>query len=151
MKKILGHDKEYKFVPGVGIKSSKIFPLISFCIGYGLEWILIMDNGINPDITRTELLINIFSNDEKEITKKVKILDFKEVEDMFSIEDLKLIDPRISISRTKLPSELIGNRKIMFAKDFFKNVEKGTITKKKLSPQTIKNFENIFDFINTSF
>lgn len=151
MKKILGIDDDYKFVPGVGIKSSKIFPLISFCIGYGLEWVLIMENGINPQNTKNELLESIFSNNEKELNKKIKLIDFKEVEDMFSIEDIKLINPKINISNSKRPSEIIGGRKIIFAKEFFINVQNGIITKSKLDVQTIKNFEDVFNFITLAF
>lgn len=151
MKQLLRKNDDYKFVPGVGIKSSKIFPLISFCIGYGLEWLLIMDDGINPQNTKIELLENIFSNNEKEANKKVKLLNFKGVEDMFSIQDVLLLDQKINTKQNKKVSEIIGDRKIIFAKEFFINVEKGIITKEKLSVQTIKNFEDVFKFIDTGF
>lgn len=151
MKKILGKNEDYKFVPGVGIKSSKIFPLISFCIGYGLEWVLIMENGANPENTKNELLENIFYNNQKEIDKKVKLIDFKEVEDMFSIEDLKLVNPKITTNNAKKASEIIGSRKIIFAKDFFIRVENGFITKNNLNEQTLKNFEDVFTFIDKAF
>lgn len=148
MAKILNRKNEYKFVPGIGVKSSKLYPLISFCIGYGLEWILIMENGENPLATKAELLNYVFFNDENEINEKVKIIDFKEVEDMFSLSDLNLLDSKISLNSKKKPSEIIGKRKIIFARDFFSMVDKGLITKEKLQDSTIKNFENIFDFID---
>lgn len=151
MKKILNINNEYKFVPGVGVKSSKIFPLISFCVGYGLEWLLIMDRGVNPDNTKKELLESVFSNDENEVNKKVKLIEFNEIEDMFSLEDFKLIDPKINLNSTKSPSEIIGGRKIIFAKEFFNKVEKGLIAKDQLNSQTIINFEEIFKFIDKAF
>ena len=148
MAKILNRKNEYKFVPGIGVKSSKLYPLISFCIGYGLEWVLIMENGENPLATKAELLNHVFFNDENEINEKVKIIDFKEVEDMFSLSDLNLLDSKISINSKKKASEIIGKRKIIFARDFFSMVDKGLITKEKLQDSTIKNFESIFDFID---
>lgn len=152
MRKILNRNNDYKFVPGIGIKSSKIFPLISFCIGYGLDWLLIMDNGTNPNNTKKELLETVFSNDEIEVNKKVKLIGVSEIEDMFSLDDIKLIDNKININSSKKNSELIGiNRKILFAKKFFLYVEKGVITKEKINDQTIKNFEEVFNFIEKAF
>lgn len=148
MAKILNRKNEYKFVPGIGVKSSKLYPLISFCIGYGLEWVLIMENGENPLATKSELLNHVFFNDENEINEKVKIIDFKEIEDMFSLSDLNLLNSKISLNSKKKPSEIIGKKKIIFARDFFSMVDKGLITKEKLQDSTIKNFENIFDFID---
>lgn len=148
MAKILNRKNEYKFVPGIGVKSSKLYPLISFCIGYGLEWVLIMENGENPLDTRAELLNHVFFNDENEINEKVKIIDFKEIEDMFSLSDLNLLNLKTSLNSKKKPSEIIGKRKIIFARDFFSMADKGLITKDKLEDSTIKNFENIFDFID---
>lgn len=152
MRKILNRNNDYKFVPGVGIKSSKIFPLISFCIGYGLDWLLVMDNGVNPKNTKKELLEVIFSNDEDEINKKVKLVEFEEIEDMFTINDIKLIDNKINTNTHKKNSEIIGNnRKILFSRKFFQLVENKFITKDKLSSQTVKNFEEVFNFIDKAF
>lgn len=152
MAQILGKKIGYKFVPSVGIKSSKIFPLISFCIGYGLDWILIMDNGENPKSTREELKQNLFNNDEELANEKIKLIDYKDVEDMFSLNDFLLFDDNFNVKSGKSPSEIIGNgRKIIYAKEFYKNVDNKIITKSKLDKQTIKNFESVFDFIDQSF
>lgn len=151
MKKILGYKGDYKFVPSIGIKSSKIYPLISFCIGYGLEWILLMDNGINPNNTKNELSESIFSNDEVETNNHIKLLKFQEIEDMFSHEDLGLFTTILKPSKSKKVSELIGNRKIIVAKQFFNEIESGNLTKNKLSNQTIENFEEVFEIIHKTF
>ncbi|MEW5677177.1 AAA family ATPase [Flavobacterium enshiense] len=151
MSKILGKKVDYKFVPGVGIKSSKMFPLISFCIGYGLDWILVMDNGENPINTREELKENLFNSDEKLTDEKVKLINFKEVEDMFNSNDFLLVDNKFNVKSGKIPSEIIGTRKIIYAKLFYQNVIDKKITKSKLDKQTVKNFENVFDFIDQSF
>lgn len=148
MSKILNRKNEYKFVPGIGVKSNKLFPLISFCIGYGLEWVLIMENGKNPENTKNVLLEHIFSDNEDEINKKVHIIGFKEVEDMFTLADIKLLDSKVNINVKKSPSEIIGSRKIIFSKKFFSLVENGSINKSDLSESTIINFEKVFDFID---
>lgn len=151
MAKILGKKIDYKFVPSVSIKSNKIFPLISFCIGYGLDWILIMDNGEIPKSTREELKENLFGNDEKMTDEKIKMIDFKEIEDMFNPNDFLLFDDKFNIKSGKLPSEIIGNRKIIYAKQFYQNVIDKKMSKSKLNEQTIKNFESIFNSIEQSF
>jgi predicted ATP-dependent endonuclease of OLD family len=148
MSKILKRQHDYKFVPGIGVKSTKLYPLISFCIGYGLDWILIMENGENPLQTKKELLESVFFNNDDEINNKVKIIDFKEVEDMFTLSDFNLLDSKININTNKTPSEIIGKRKIIFSGTFFSSVERGKITKSSLDPKTISNFEKIFDFID---
>jgi predicted ATP-dependent endonuclease of OLD family len=152
MVKILNKKIDYKFVPSIGIKASKIFPLISFCIGYGLDWLLIMDGGENPKNTKKELKELIFNNDEESTNHKIKLLDFNEIEDMFSPSDFLLVDEKFNVKANKLPSELIGSsRKIIFAKEFFKKVDNKMITKSKLDKQTIINFEIVFNFIEKSF
>lgn len=151
MAKILNKNINYKFVPSIGIKSSKIFPLISFCIGYGLNWVLIMDHGENPKATKNELKEAIFGNDEELTNKKIKLLEFKEIEDMFTLKDFLLVDEKFNINANKLPSEIIGSRKIIFSKEFFEKVDNKKITKSKLDKQTIMNFEDVFNFIEKSF
>jgi predicted ATP-dependent endonuclease of OLD family len=148
---ILNRKIDYKFVPSIGIKSSKVFPLISFCIGYGLDWILVMDNGVNPKSTRNELKENLFNNDEKLTNEKVKLIDYKEVEDMFKSNDFLLVDNKFNIKSGNTPSEIIGTRKIIYAKQFYQNVVDKKITKPKLDIQTIQNFEKVFDFIDEYF
>lgn len=151
MAKILGKKNDYKFVPSVGIKSSKIIPLISFCIGYGLDWILVMDNGEVPKNTKEELKENLFGNDEKLTDEKIKLIDYKEVEDMFNSNDFLLVDDKFNVKSGKIPSQIIGGRKIIYAKQFYQNVINKKITKSKLDKQTVQNFEKVFDFIDQSF
>lgn len=151
MSKVLGKKNDYKFVPSIGIKSSKIIPLISFCIGYGLDWILVMDNGEVPKNTRKELKENLFGNDEKLTDEKIKLIEYKEVEDMFNTNDFLLVDDKFNVNSGKIPSQIIGGRKIIYAKQFYQNVINKKITKTKLNKQTVQNFEKVFDFIDQSF
>lgn len=152
MAKILNKEIEYKFVPGIGIKGSHTYHLISFCIGYGLDWLLVMDNGINPCATRDDLKKEIFENDDVKTNEKIKLISVSEIEDMFSIHDLRLIDIKIKASETRKCSAVIGSkRKIIFARNFFQKVSSGEIIKTNLSVTTIKKFEEVFSWIDGQF
>jgi predicted ATP-dependent endonuclease of OLD family len=148
MAKLLDRNMDYKFVPGIGIAGQNIFHLISFCIGYGLNWVLIMDNGNNPKNTREELKKNIFDNDENNTNEKIYLIPYSEVEDMFSSKDLNLIDNRVKIDDKRKPSSIIGKRKVIFSKIFSQNVDNNKIKKENLSEEVIKRFEDVFNWID---
>jgi len=152
MTKIFDKKIDYKFVPGIGIKGNHIYHLISFCIGYGLEWLLVMDNGTNPRNTRNDLREKVFNNDEAATNQKIKLIDFDEVENMFSVKDLNLVDERIKADDKRKPVSIIGKgRKIIFAKNFFQKVDLKVITKDKLDKKTVRNFKKIFEWIDSEF
>lgn len=152
MVRLCGKEVDYKFVPGIGIKGNKINHLISFCIGYGLEWLLLMDNGANPQATRNELQKDLFGDDEKETSKKIKLLPFSELEDIFTVSDLRLVDEKIKSTDTRKPSAIIGkNNKIIFARSFAQKVSNETIKKADIKPATLKNFEEVFKWIDEQF
>jgi len=151
MKKILAIEDDFGFIPGIGIKGTHAHPLISFCIGYGLDWLLIMDNGINPVNTREDLKERIFDNSDELTDKKILLISEKEVENLFTISDLKLIDPKIKNATGKKPIDFIRNRKYVFSKLFYEYVRDGKIIKDNLSKKSIKNFKGIFKWINDNF
>jgi predicted ATP-dependent endonuclease of OLD family len=151
MKKILGNTSDYKLVPGIGIKDGKINHLISFCIGYGLDWLLIMDDGTNPDVSRNELKKVIFGDNEKEVDDRVKILTgYKDIEQMFEVADMKLLDPNISISKEGRP-KIADSRKIILARSFASKVDRAEIELSDLDKNTIARFREIFDWIEKQF
>ncbi len=152
MNKILKPKSNYEFIPGIGIKGTKIYPLISFCIGYGLEWVLVMDNGEVPKITREELKNNLFNGNEDETAKKIMLLPSPEIENLFDVKDLPLIDASIKPEVGKTPITLIGDkRKIVFAKMFYGKVANGELKKTQLQANTIKRFEEAFVWIEKQF
>lgn len=152
MVRLCGKEVDYKFVPGIGIKGNKINHLISFCIGYGLEWLLLMDNGANPQATRNELQKDLFGDDEKETSKKIKLLPFSELEDIFTVSDLRLVDEKIKSTDARKPSAIIGkNNKIIFARSFAQKVSNETIKKANIKPATLKNFEEVLKWIDEQF
>lgn len=148
---LLGRQINYEFIPGVGIKGNQLKPLISFCIGYGLEWLILMDNGSLPNKLRTELKEELFAGNETDTLNKIRLIPVDEIENLFDVKDLILIDSTIKES-TKLPIDLIGSRnKVLFSKLFFTKVLNKEISKSNLQKTTIQNFEEIFKWIEMKF
>jgi predicted ATPase len=152
MIKLLGIKPNYEFIPGIGVKGSKILHLISFSIGYGLEWVLVMDNGVIPNQVKTELIADLFAGDMNEGNKRIKIISEEEIENIFDVKDLILIDSTIKVDTKKTGIEIIGERrKIIFSKMFYQKVENNEIDKNRLQPNTLKKFEDIFNWIEQQF
>jgi len=152
MNKLLNNNT-YKFVPGIGIKNGKIYHLISFCIGYGLEWLLIMDDGVNSLKIKKELTENLFHNKDEYANKKVHILqEIYGIENMFSCNDLLLIDDKLKCNEEDDKVKKIGKgRKMLFAKTFLQYVEEERIQIRDIDDETINKWKNIFSWINNNF
>lgn len=154
MLKVLGKSVDYKFIPSIGIKGNNLYPLISFCAGYGLDWLLIMDNGENPQNTKKDLQERLFSNDQVETDKKLLLHKFKEIENIFCVDDLRIFVEKIRFKKneSRSPIGIMGkDNKIIYAKAFMLKVDRGEITKSNLSESTIKEFESIFQWIDNRF
>lgn len=150
MQKILNKLGNYKLVPGIGIKNGKINHLISFCIGYGLDWLLIMDDGKNSQDSRKELKEKLLNNDENETNKKIKILTgYNDIENMFEVSDFQLLDKQIQVSGGQV--KISDDRKIILARNFAIKIEKEEISKDNLDKKTIKRFSEIFNWIDENF
>ena len=158
MKKILGKKGDYHFLPGISVR--QINNLISLCVGYGLEWIAIIDDdpdngGKDSKKKFDEIKDFMFDGDEHKTKDRVHILPgILGIENMFTIEDLKLVDTNV----TKNPdnAKAVGERrKVLFSKSFYEKVystDKGiNITATKLSDYALKNFAKAFDFIDKNF
>lgn len=151
MAKILEIECDYKFVPALGIKMTKVTPLISFCVGYGLEWLLIMDNGNNPKVTKEELSSILFESNMGLADRYIYITEEKEIEDLFDIEDFKNLKSAIINNSAKLPSATIGDKnKVIISKLFHSKVMNGTIDSNNISEKAKKRFTDVFNFINTA-
>lgn len=153
MRKILERNSEYIFIPGIGVRKQST--LVSFCIGYGIEWLAIFDDdatrGSDAQKTFTDFKNCLFNGDDAlSATKMYLTENISSVENMFSIDDIKLVDQSISPKVDTLKS--IGEkRKVVFSKLFYEKVEKGEITKERLSKELIENFNKIFDWIDKHF
>lgn len=151
MKKILKNKSDYSIIPGVGLR--KVNGLISLCVGYGLEWVVVMDDdpkvGGKDTLNKYEEIKEfVFNGDEVEMKKKVHVLSgVAGIENMFDFEDLKLVDPKVIDKPNKC--EVVGvHRKIIFAKQFFEMVNSGHIKEASLSKNAKANFTKAFDFCN---
>jgi predicted ATP-dependent endonuclease of OLD family len=149
---LLGRISNFAFIPAIGIKDNKINPLISFCVGYGLEWLLILDGGENPKKLKQLLLENYFDNDHNAIEKKILISNATEIENLFDVKDLPKIDSSLIEDSSRSPIEIIGKkRKIIFSKLFYQKIQNGSLKKSDLKSSTLKEFEKIFDWIEQQF
>jgi hypothetical protein len=72
---------------------------------------------------------------------------------MFTCNDLKLINDNVNCSGKESDmSKIVGSgRKIIFAKTFFQKVKNKEILKKNLEDETIKKWQNIFDWIKARY
>jgi predicted ATP-dependent endonuclease of OLD family len=154
MKKILQRNGDYSFVPGIGVR--QINNLISLSIGYGLDWVAIIDD--DPTVGGTdskkkfdEIKDFVFDGDEDKTKKKVHILDgIVGIENMFTQDDLKLIDPKVATNSDKVKA--VGKkRKVLFSQLFFDKVNSGEITDSNISTDAKDNFKKAFDFIDINF
>lgn len=152
MRKLLDRKEDYTLVPGIGVR--KQHTLISFCIGYGIDWVAIFDDdstrGSDSQKTFSDIKDNLFDGDEVAAKSKMYITSgISSIENMFSIDDLKLVDSKIALKADAAKS--IGDkRKVVFAKLFSEKVDSGEITKKKLQPATVVKFNNVFDWVETN-
>ena len=154
MKKILSRGGDYHFVPGIGVR--QINNLISVSIGYGLDWIAIIDDdpteeGKDSKKKFDEIKDFAFDGDEDKTKERVNILEgIVGIENMFTHDDLKLIDSSVGKNNDK--TKAVGQkRKVLFSKLFFEKVNSGDITADKLSQTAKDNFGKAFDFIDKNF
>ncbi|MEX0672583.1 MAG: AAA family ATPase [Candidatus Paceibacterota bacterium] len=149
MRKLLNRKNDYSLVPGIGVRKQST--LISFCVGYGIDWVAVFDDdstrGKDSQKTYADIKRYLFGEDDKLAESKMHITqDISSVENMFIINDMKLIDDKLA-NKADVASAIGEKRKVVFAKTFFEKVESGAITKNKLDNATIANFNKIFDWV----
>ena len=152
MRKILGRKEGYSFVPGIGVRKQNT--LISFCIGYGIDWVAVFDDdstrGLDSQKTFEDIKGNLFNGNDVVAETKMHITKgISSVENMFTVDDMKLVDDKIVV-RADATKSVGDKRKVVFAKTFYEKAEAGQITKKKLNPASITNFNKVFDWIETN-
>lgn len=150
MRKLLKRKDGYSFVPGIGVRKQST--LVSFCVGYGIEWVAIFDDdstrGLDSQKTFNDIKKQLFDGDEK--TSETKMFITKgtsSVENMFTIDDIKLVDSKITV-KADVEKSISEGRKVVIAKSFFEKVESGEITLSKLKPSTVTHFKDIFDWVD---
>jgi len=156
MKKILNRKGDYNFIPGIGVR--QINNLISISIGYGMEWISIIDDdqeegGKDSKKKFDEIKDFIFDGDNERTKEKVYILSkIAGVENMFDFNDLRLVDDTIVKDATNNNVFSVGRkRKILFSKLFFEKVYSKKIKIGQISNKAKNNFNKAFDFIEKNY
>jgi predicted ATP-dependent endonuclease of OLD family len=151
MKKKLGEkkfDKKY-FVPCVG--ATKIPIMISLIMGWGLNFVALLDN--DPEGIRVEKDLK-----EKYHIDPHKVLFVSEksktrIEDLFSKDDFhKYITNDSSKTVTASNSDYLTQNKldkVLLSKFFFERINNGVKT--DLSKETISNFTELFEKIESAF
>lgn len=151
MRKILEKNSEYSLIPGIGVRKQNT--LISFCLGYGLDWVAIFDDdttrGKDSQKKYQEIKDHLFDGKDQEAQEKLYITSgISCVENMFTLDDAMLIDSTLS-KKSDTASAIGEKRKVIFAKSFYEKVESDEITKTKLSKTAIDNFTKVFDWVET--
>lgn len=149
MRKLLGRKDNYSFVPGIGVRKQNT--LISFCIGYGIDWVAVFDDdstrGLDSQKTFEDIKENLFNGNDTAAEAKMHItMGVSSVENMFTVNDMKLVDDKIVV-KVDAAKSVGDKRKVVFAKSFYEKIESGHITNKKLSSVAISNFNKVFDWI----
>ena len=151
MRKLLGRKDGYSFVPVIGVRKQNT--LVSFCIGYGIDWVAIFDDdstrGADSQKTFAEIKEYLFNGDDVSAEAKMHITtNISGVENMFTVDDMKLVDDKIAI-KADAGNQLLINENCLF-KAFYEKLENGQITKENLNATTIANFNKVFNWIETN-
>lgn len=148
MGKILSFEEDVAFVPSMG--ATNVHLLMELCIGWGLDWLIIFDDGSQSRAALKKIKKLFFYDEEDDIEKKIYILkDSEGIEELFTASDLKLVRPDADFPQAIKKSDKVkeyGGKEI-FSRSFLEKANNGEITKTDMSPTTIKRFEKIFQFI----
>jgi len=151
MKQLLKKEYNIGILPSMGTSNCHL--LMELCIGWGVNWVIIFDDkGAIKDYNKIK---KFFFNDNEEQTqnKIFKLKNCDGIEDMFSIGDLKLVNADSKFSSERKNSEVVSENggKELYARLFYEKVISEEIKLSQLSTQTIKNFEKVFNFIESAF
>jgi len=154
MQLLLSRGGEYSFIPGVGLR--KINSLISLCIGYGFDWLVVMDDdpevgGLDSKTKYDEIKDKVFDGNEDETKKHVMVTSgVVGIENMFELDDLKLTGMPFTGTSKDNVKRVGDGRKIMCSKIFLEKVRSGEIKIDNISTKAKKTFISVFDFIDTN-
>jgi len=152
MGKILKEEK-YHYLPGIGTVGDKLNPLVGLCLGYGLNWCLVMDSDDGTNNKFDTIKEEVFGGDEEGVKKQVHILEgVNDLEDMFSVEDIEKIASKTGFKLSQKPQKkdnvaYIGKKnKIIFWKLF----ASASFKESDFSDTTKNNFKKVFNFIKSA-
>lgn len=149
MRKLLSKDDNYSFIPSQGAQNSHL--LMELCIGWGVDWQMIFDDDEASKIAQGKI-IKSFGDDIKE--KIYTLTGCAGIENIFGVTDIKLVNSSVSLTKDDDKAKYIQANlggKELFARQFLDQVNAGTITKDKLTKQTVDEFTKVFDTIEERF
>lgn len=152
MKKLLGVKTEFAFVPSMG--ATNVHLLMELCIGWGLEWLIVLDDGKTSKNAYKYICDSFFDNRKEEADQKIYMLSGADaIEDAFTVSDLQLVESEAKFSSSKKKSDVVQEHggKELFARKFLEKVDKQEIKKSSLGKSTVNKFENLFAFIELQF
>ena len=143
--------KQVNLIPCVGVQ--KIPQLVSLLIGWDLEYLAVLDNDAEGKKISKELLEKLAVGEDKIIF--VANQNVSSIEDLFTRSDFNdfVLDEIKNDDKSVLNSKFLKDKKldkVLLAKKFFEKV-KDDKSKIKLSDDTIREFNAIFDRISKSF
>lgn len=147
MREYIGVDDTIAFIPCVG--ATKIPQVVSLCIGWGLDFVVVLDNDSGGKQTEKELKDMLLV----EPTRIVSVSEEKgAIEDLFTKKDFNQSvlggkDEEQSDKNSKL---MHRKDKVLPAKEFLEKVQQGQFTG-ELSKNTTENFKSLFERINKGF
>ena len=149
MRHLLKRSIDYALVPGIGARKQKT--LVSYSIGYGIEWLCVFDDdsskGNDSQNTFDDIKEYFFADDDNSAKSKMYITkDISCVENMFTKDDIRLIDNTIQ-DKASAKEMISDRRKVLFSKLFHEKVMSGKITNKMVSKDAQDNFKKVFDWI----
>lgn len=149
MNTILDMDDTYSFVPSQG--ASNMHLLMELCIGWGLNWMLIFDDGQGSKSARNKIKAKYFDGDEERFRQfAITVPDCDHIEDAFDYKDLNQISSNGLFKKTTANSKIVkelGNKELI-SRLFLEKVRSGDITRKSLQPTTISRFQELFKSID---
>ena len=145
MRNILGENGEYSILPSMGV--GNVHLLMELCIGWGLEWVIIMDDERQSDRAFKKISEKFPEEAEKLVCRFVGCTG---IEDTFAHKDLSLVEPNLTFTPGKNNAEIISSNggKELFARRFMEMVNSRSITEEQLSKKCKDHFKKIFSFIN---
>jgi len=148
--KLVNSSKEVYFLPATGV--NKIPQLANLFLGWGLNFIVVVDDDSSGRSIYNELKRNLFNDDDNLAKKRmIKIKDCSGVEDLFTKDDFKqhvLEDSSVSIPRTN--SEYMKNKaKALFALKFLLKVKDGKIKLSDFKSETQRRIRDLISGIES--
>ncbi len=152
LKHLFGIQNDFFFLPSMG--ASKVHLLMELCIGWGLDWLIILDDDRASKAAYKKIVEEFYNGEKAESQKRIYFIKGVEaIEDALTLGDLRLVDTSIQNPQNHKHSELVKHHggKELFARIFNEKVHSGEITIDKLSKTAKDHFNAIFTFINEGF